>query len=162
MIFSSKRRLLGPTSGAMGYGVPAVIAAQIAEPDRVAVCCVGDGGFGMTGQEIATAVKEGVKPVILVFNNGMYGTIRMHQESRHPDRVIATDLVNPDYAALARANGAFGETVKNTKEFAPALEMALQSGLPALLDLQMDADVITTRTTLKAIKKAHQKAAGEE
>ena len=155
-----KRRLLGPTSGAMGYGVPAVIAAKVAEPKRMALCCVGDGGFGMTGQEIATAVKEGIAPVILVFNNGMFGTIRMHQERRHPDRVIATDLVNPDYAALARANGAFGETVKKTEDFRPALERALKSGLPALLDLQMDPDVITTRTTLKAIKQAHLKDAG--
>ena len=159
--FGPRRRLLGPTSGAMGYGVPAVIAAKVAEPDRVALCCVGDGGFGMTGQEISTAVQQGITPVILVFNNGMYGTIRMHQENRHPDRVIATDLANPDYAALARACGAFGETVKTTEEFAPALEKALQSGLPALLDLQMDADVITTRTTLNAIKQAHLRNAGE-
>ncbi len=153
--FSKGRRLLGPTSGAMGYGVPAAIAAQVAAPDRLTIGCVGDGGFGMTGQEIATAVQHGLKPIIVVFNNGMYGTIRMHQERRHPDRVIATDLTNPDYAALARANGAFGETVKTTEQFGPALERALQSGLPALLDLQMDADVITTRTTLQAIKRAH-------
>ncbi len=158
--FGGRRRLLGPTSGAMGYAVPAVIAAMVAEPGRMAIGCVGDGGFGMTGQEIATAVKHGIAPVILVFNNGMYGTIRMHQERRHPDRVIATDLVNPDYAALARAYGAFGETVKTTEEFAPAFEKALQSGLPALLDLQMDADVITTRTTLSAMKQAQQKDAG--
>ena len=159
--FGKGRRLLGPTSGAMGYGVPAVIAAKIVDPGRMAICCLGDGGFGMTGQEIATAVKEGIAPIILVFNNGMYGTIRMHQERRHPDRVIATDLINPDYAALAQANGAFGETVKITEEFAPAFEKALKSGLPALLDLQMDADVITTRTTLHAIKQAHQKDAGD-
>jgi len=159
--FGKNRRLLGPTSGAMGYGVPAVIAAQIVDPGRMAVCCLGDGGFGMTGQEIATAVKERIAPVILVFNNAMYGTIRMHQERRHPDRVIATDLINPDYAALARANGAFGETVKTTEEFAPALERALESGSPALLDLQIDPDVITTRTTLTAIKRAQLNDAGE-
>jgi len=154
--FTKGRRLLGPTSGAMGYAVPAVVAAKIAAPDRMVIGCVGDGGFGMTGQEISTAVKEGITPVILIFNNGMYGTIRMHQENRHPDRVIATDLLNPDYAALAKANGAFGETVNTTEDFAPALERALQSGLPALLDLQMDADVITTRTTLQAMKKAQK------
>ena len=159
--FGKRRRLLGPTSGAMGYGVPAVIAAKIAEPGRMAVCCLGDGGFGMTGQEIATAVKEGIAPIILVFNNAMYGTIRMHQERRHPDRVIATDLINPDYAALARANGAFGETVKTTEEFGPAFERALKSGIPALLDLQTDPDVITTRTTLTAIKQAQLNDAGE-
>ncbi|NQU58833.1 MAG: thiamine pyrophosphate-binding protein [Rhodospirillales bacterium] len=148
-----KRKLLGPTSGAMGYGVPAALAAKVVYPERTVVGCVGDGCFGMTGQEISTAVKDGLKPIILIFNNAMYGTIRLHQERRHPDRVIATDLVNPDYAAVARASGAFGETVETTEEFQPAFERALRSGLPAVLDLRVDPDVITTRTTLSAISR---------
>lgn len=147
-----KRRLLGPTSGAMGYGVPAAIAAKALYPKRTVVACVGDGCFGMTGQEISTAVLEGVNVVVLVFNNAMYGTIRLHQEKRHPDRVIGTDLRNPDYAALAEACGAFGATVETTEDFYPALEKALNSGKPAILDLRMDPDVITTRTTLSALR----------
>lgn len=150
---NGKRRLLGPTSGAMGYGVPAALAAKAVYPERTVVACVGDGCFGMTGQEISTAVKDGLNPVILIFNNAMYGTIRLHQERRHPDRVIATDLNNPDYAAVARASGAFGETIETTEEFRPAFEAALRSGKPAVLDLRMDPDVITTRTTLSAIAK---------
>lgn len=147
------RKLLGPTSGAMGYGVPAALAAKSVYPERNVVCCLGDGCFGMTGQEISTAVKDGLNPVILIFNNAMYGTIRLHQERRHPDRVIATDLNNPDYAAVARASGAFGETIETTEEFRPAFEAALRSGKPAVLDLRMDPDVITTRTTLSAIAR---------
>lgn len=151
LTYGGSRRLLGPTSGAMGYGVPAAIAAKLANPDHTVVGCVGDGCFGMTGQELTTAVKEGVAPIILIFNNAMYGTIRLHQERRHPGRVIATDLLNPDYAAVARASGAFGETIEHTGEFRPAFELALRSGLPAVLDLRMDADVISTRTTLSAL-----------
>lgn len=149
----AKRRLLGPTSGAMGYGVPAALAAKAVYPERTVVCCVGDGCFGMTGQEISTGVKDGLKPIILIFNNAMYGTIRLHQERRHPDRVIATDLDNPDYAAVAKASGAFGETIESTEEFRPAFERALRSNLLAVLDLRVDPDLITTRTTLSAIAK---------
>lgn len=149
----ANRRLLGPTSGAMGYGVPAAIAAKTLYPNRVVVACVGDGCFGMTGQEISTAVKDGLNPIILVFNNEMYGTIRLHQERRHPDRVIATDLNNPDYAALARASGAFGEIVEATEEFGPALERALRSNLPAVIELRMDPDLISTRTTLSDLRE---------
>jgi acetolactate synthase I/II/III large subunit len=151
---SGDRRLLGPTSGAMGYGVPAGLAAKTVYPNRVVVVCVGDGCYGMTGQEISTAVKDGLNPVILVFNNEMYGTIRLHQERRHPDRVIATDLNNPDYAAVARASGAFGEIVEATEEFRPALQRALQSGLPAVIELRMDRDLISTRTTLRDLRGA--------
>jgi len=154
LTFGGGRRLLGPTSGAMGYGVPAAIAAKAARPGSTVVACVGDGGFGMTGQEISTAVKDGIAPIILIFNNGMYGTIRMHQERRFPDRVIATDLANPDYADLAKACGAFGETVERTGQFRPAFEMALGSGKPAVLDLRMDPDVITTRATISDIRGA--------
>jgi acetolactate synthase I/II/III large subunit len=148
------RRLLGPTSGAMGYGVPAALAAKAVYPNRTVIACVGDGCFGMTGQEISTAVKDGLNPVIIIMNNGMYGTIRLHQERRHPDRVIATELNNPDYAAVAKASGAFGETVETTEEFRPALERALRSGLPALLDLRIDPDLISTRTTLSALRES--------
>jgi acetolactate synthase-1/2/3 large subunit len=158
LTFGNGRRLLGSTAGAMGYGVPAAVAAKIADPERTVVACVGDGGFGMTGQELATAVMAGVDPVILVFNNAMYGTIRMHQERHFSGRVIGTDLANPDFAALARAFGAHGEAVERTGDFAPALERALKSGTAALIELRMDPDVISTRTTLTAIREAARKA----
>ena len=155
--FGGGRRFLGPTSGAMGYGVPAAVAAKIARPGRMVVACVGDGGFGMTGQELLTAVLYGVNPVILVFNNAMYGTIRMHQERDHPGRVIGTDLASPDFAALAVAYGAHGETVERTEDFAPAFERALGSGKAALIELRMDPDVINARTTLTAMREAAAK-----
>ncbi|MBT3238004.1 MAG: thiamine pyrophosphate-binding protein [Rhodospirillaceae bacterium] len=155
LTYGGGRRLLGPTSGAMGYGVPAAIAAKLHNPDHIVVGCVGDGCFGMTGQELTTAVAEGATPIILIFNNGMYGTIRLHQERRHPGRVIATDLLNPDYAAVARASGAFGETIEKTEDFRPAFERALRSGLPAVLDLRMDPNVISTRTTLSEVGESH-------
>jgi acetolactate synthase-1/2/3 large subunit len=152
LTFGGGRRFLGPTNGAMGYGVPAGVAAKAAQPTRQVVTFVGDGGFGMTGQEIATAVAEGLNPVILLFNNSIYGTIRMHQERRFPERVIGTHLVNPDYAALARAHGAFGETVETTEQFMPAFESALASGKVAIIEVKYDADIITTRTTLEKIR----------
>jgi acetolactate synthase-1/2/3 large subunit len=136
----------------MGYGVPGAVAAKITAPGRMVIGFVGDGGFGMTGQELATAVGSGAAPLIIVFNNGMYGTIRMHQEREYPERVIATELANPDYAALAVAHGAFGEAVERTGEFAPALDRALASGKAALIELRTDPNIITTRTTLAAIR----------
>ena len=153
LTFGGERLLLGATSGAMGYGVPAAIAAKVAAPGRMVVACAGDGGFGMTGQELATAALHGAAPLILVFNNAMYGTIRMHQERDHPGRVSATGLRNPDFAALAASYGAHGETVARTEDFVPAFERALASGKAALIDLCMDPDVITTRTTLGAIRR---------
>ena len=123
-------RQLGPTSGAMGYGVPAAVAAKLVHPDRLVVGFCGDGGFMMTGQELATATLEGTGPIILVFNNAMYGTIRMHQERRFPGRVVGTALRNPDFLALARAYGVFGASVTRTEEFAPAFEEATP-GKPA-------------------------------
>jgi acetolactate synthase I/II/III large subunit len=149
----SPRTQLGPQCGAMGHGVPAAVAAKLVRPDRVVVGFCGDGGFMMNAQEIATAVHHGSAPVILVFNNSMYGTIRMHQERDHPGRVHATALTNPDFAAMAKSYGAHGETVTKTAEFAPAFERALASGKAAILDLKMDPDVITTRTTLTAIRE---------
>ncbi len=144
-----KRRFLGPTSGAMGYGIPAAITAKTLFPDRVVIGCVGDGCFGMTGQEISTAVKEGANIIVVVFSNSMLGTIRYQQERRFPNRVIATEIRNPDYALVAKASGAFGETIKRTEQFGPALERAITSNLPAVLDLQMDPDLISTRENLK-------------
>jgi acetolactate synthase-1/2/3 large subunit len=154
LTFGGGRRLIGATNGAMGYGVPAAVAAKIAAPERTVIACAGDGGFGMTGQELATAVKHRAAPILLVFNNAMYGTIRMHQERKYPARVIATDLANPDFAALARAYGAHGETVTRTGEFVPALDRAAASGTAAVVELRMDPDAITTRTTLSAIRRS--------
>jgi acetolactate synthase-1/2/3 large subunit len=146
-------RRLGPTSGAMGYGVPAAVAAKLAHPDRLVVGFCGDGGFMMTGQELATAALEGVGPIILLFNNAMYGTIRMHQERRFPGRISGTNLKNPDFMALAHAYGAFGATVARTEEFAPAFEAAAAAKRSAIIEIQMDPEMISTRTTLSAIRR---------
>ncbi len=150
--FSSFPSQVGPTSGAMGYGVPAGLAASITAPDRQSVCFVGDGGFLMAGSEIATAMHHNAKPLFLVINNGLYGTIRMHQEREYPTRNPGTELTNPDFAAYARSFGAFGETVRADEDFEPALERALGSGKAALLELVIDPDAITTKTTLGAIR----------
>jgi acetolactate synthase-1/2/3 large subunit len=143
---------LAPTSGAMGYGVPAGVAAKLLAPDRTVICFAGDGDFLMSGQELATAVQYDLPIVVLVVNNGMYGTIRMHQERQYPGRVVGTDLVNPDFAAYARAFGAHGETVTETAQFADALERALTAGRPALLELQIDPEAINPRTTLSKLR----------
>ncbi|MBS0244298.1 MAG: thiamine pyrophosphate-binding protein, partial [Proteobacteria bacterium] len=124
------RSCLAPTSGSMGYGLPAAIAAKLADPTRTVINFAGDGCFMMTSQELATAVQYGLGVVTIVVNNGMYGTIRAHQERQYPDRVSGTQLVNPDFAAFARAFGAHGETVLRTDEFKPALERALATGKP--------------------------------
>lgn len=144
-------RLLAPTSGAMGYGAPSAVAASLAFPDRVVVGFMGDGGFMMTGQEIATAMHEGAHPVWLVFNNGMYGTIRMHQEKHYPGRKSATDLTNPDFAALARSYGAAGVTVEKTADFLPAFKSAIASKKPTLIEVKMDPQQITTAKKLSEI-----------
>ena len=143
---------LAPTSGAMGYGVPAAIAAKVVLPERTVIAFAGDGDFLMTGQELATAMQYDLPIVVLVVNNGMYGTIRMHQERHFPGRVVGTDLVNPDFAAYARAFGAFGETVTETAQFAGAFERALAAGTSALLELRIDPEAINPRTTLSAIR----------
>ncbi len=147
------RTQVAPTSGAMGYGVPAAIAAKAVFPDRVVVSFNGDGCFLMYGQELATAVQYRLPVVFIVVNNGMYGTIRMHQERRYPGRVIGTELRNPDFAALARAFGAHGEVVEETAQFPPALERALAAGKPALLELRIDPEAITPATTLAEIRR---------
>ncbi|MFM1881411.1 MAG: hypothetical protein RLZZ344_1645 [Pseudomonadota bacterium] len=143
------RTQLAPTSGAMGYGLPAAIAAKLEHPDRTVVCFAGDGCFLMTGQEFATAVQYQANLIVVVVNNGMYGTIRMHQEREYPHRVSGTALVNPDFAALARAYGGHGETVRQTAEFLPALQRAQDSVKPAIIELIVDPDRITSRSTIK-------------
>jgi acetolactate synthase-1/2/3 large subunit len=154
-------RQLGPTSGAMGYGVPAAVAAKLVHPDRLVVGFVGDGGFMMTGQELATSLAEGTGPIILLFNNAMYGTIRMHQERRFPGRVVGTALKNPDFPTLARAYGAFSARIARTEDFAPAFEEAAAGKRAAVIELAMDPEEITTRTTLAAIRRqAEARASG--
>ncbi len=149
------RTQLAPTSGAMGYGVPAAVAAALLYPTRTVVNLAGDGDFLMTGQELATATAYGAKRLIsLVVDNGSYGTIRMHQEREYPGRVSGSDLFNPDFAALARAYGWQSDTVRSTSEFEPAFAQALASGQPTLLHLKLDTNVITSRTTLSAIRAA--------
>jgi acetolactate synthase I/II/III large subunit len=145
---------LGPQSGSMGYGVPAAIAAKAVHPDRTVVCLAGDGDFLMTGQELATAVQEELDIVVLVVNNGMYGTIRMHQERHYPGRVIGTDLRNPDFVALARAYGAHGALVERSEEVGAALDEALGAGRPALVELRVDPQAITPRQTIDEIRAA--------
>ena len=150
---------LAPTSGSMGFGLPAAIAAKLARPTVPVVCLAGDGCFLMTGQELATAVQHELPIIVLVVDNGMYGTIRMHQEREHPGRVYGTALRNPDFAALATAYGAFGARVATTAEFAPAFEAALAAGRPALLHLLLDPEAITPRATLAGLR-AEAQAAG--
>jgi acetolactate synthase-1/2/3 large subunit len=144
--------LVAPAVGAMGYGVPAAIAAKVLHPTRPVVAFVGDGGFLMTGNELATAAHHGLDPVIVVVNNGMYGTIRGHQEGHYPGRVNGTSLTNPDFAALARAFGAHGETVAATAEFAPAFARALAARRAAVIDLKLDPEAISTRSTLSGLR----------
>ena len=155
------RTQLAPTSGAMGYGVPAAVAAALLYPERTVVNIAGDGDFLMTGQELATATGYGAKRLIsVVVDNGTYGTIRMHQERDYPGRVSGSDLFNPDFAALARAYGWNAQRVDTTATFEPAFAEALRSQQPALLHLKLDADVSTSRTTLTAIRnKARLSAA---
>jgi acetolactate synthase-1/2/3 large subunit len=140
----------------MGYGVPAGIAAKLVAPERTVVTFAGDGDFLMTAQELATAAMYGAGVLILIFNNGMYGTIRMHQERHHPARVIGTELLNPRFDLLAQSYGGFGAVVESSGQFAPALEEALAfirgRKLPAVIELRTDAQVITPGTTLAAIR----------
>jgi acetolactate synthase-1/2/3 large subunit len=154
--FRRFRTQLAPTSGAMGYGLPAAVAAKLVHAERTVICFAGDGDFLMTGQELATAVQYELPMVVLVVNNGMYGTIRMHQERHYPGRVSGTELVNPDFARYAEAFGAFGEVVERTEQFEGAFERALAAGRPALLELRVDPEGITPRQTLTQIREAAQ------
>jgi acetolactate synthase-1/2/3 large subunit len=149
------RTQLAPSSGAMGYGLPAAVAAALLEPQRWVVNLAGDGDFLMTGQELATATGCGAKKLLsIVIDNGTYGTIRMHQEREYPGRVSGSDLYNPDFAALARAYGWRAEFLDRTADFEPALRRAIEAGTPTLLHVKLDPDVITSRTTLAAIRAA--------
>jgi acetolactate synthase-1/2/3 large subunit len=155
--YGAMRTQLAPTSGAMGYGVPAGVAAKIVDPERTVVTFAGDGEFMMTGQELATAVQYRAGLILIVFNNNMFGTIRMHQEREYPGRVSGTELHNPDFAALARAYGGQGEVVEKTADFAPALQRAVafanEQKLPAVIELRYDGNLITPGATLEAIRK---------
>ncbi len=156
--YSGFRTQLGPTSGAMGYGVPSAVAAKIVHPQRTVVSFSGDGCFLMNGQELATAAQYDVKVLFIVVNNSMYGTIRMHQERNYPGHVSGTELKNPDFAALARAYGLHGETVEATADFEAAFERASAAKTSALIEIRVDPDAITPRTTLSAIRAEAKKS----
>ncbi len=159
MHFSEKQDFLGPTNGAMGYSVPAAIGAKITHPNRPVIAFVGDGGFLMTGQEIATAFHHSVNPVILVFNNQMYGTIRMYQERAYPARVSGTALTNPDFAKFIEAFGGHGEIVERTEELVPAVKRALASGKPAIVEVRTNPEQVTNRATIADLRAQATKAA---
>ena len=151
---------LAPTSGAMGYGVPAAVTAKLLHPDRIVVAMAGDGDFLMTrpGARDRGPVRGAI--VVLVVNNGMFGTIRMHQERHYPGRVSGTDLVNPDFAALAQAFGAHGVAVERTEDFGDAFEAALASGRPAVIELRVDPEALTPRQSLSEIRAAGAREGG--
>jgi acetolactate synthase-1/2/3 large subunit len=151
--YKGYRTQLAPTSGSMGYGLPAAIAAKLANPQRAVVNFQGDGCFLMTGQELATAAQYALPVVTIIANNGLYGTIRMHQEREYPRRVIGTTLVNPDFAAYAKSFGAEGVTITATEEFAPAFRQALASRKPSLIELKLDPEALSVRKTLTEIRE---------
>lgn len=151
-VFGANARLLAPQSGAMGYGLPAAIAAKLATPERQVICFAGDGDFQMTCQELATARQAGLAVVILILNNGIYGTIRAHQERHYPERVSGTDMFSPDFSALAKSYGMHGERVESTDDFASALERALASPTGAVLDLNVAAEALTPRMSLSDMR----------
>lgn len=151
--YKTYRTQLGATNGSMGYGVPAAIAAKITDRDRTVIAFAGDGCFMMNGQELATAMQYDARVVFIVVNNGMYGTIRMHQERTYPGRVSGTALANPDFAALAQAYGLHGEVVATTQDFAPAFERSVASGKPALIEIRIDQEAITPKMSLSAMRE---------
>lgn len=156
--FSAGQNLLAPQSGAMGYGLPAAIAAKTADPSRTVVCFAGDGDFQMNCQELGTAMQAGTQPIVLILNNGTYGTIRMHQERTYPARVSGTTLENPDFTVLAQAYGYHAERVERTEDFAAAFERALASDTGAVLDLNIAAEALSPRQTLSEMRAAAQKS----
>jgi acetolactate synthase-1/2/3 large subunit len=141
-----------PISGSMGYGVPAAVGMKRLDPARTVVCFAGDGDFLMTGQEFATAMQYDLPVIIVVMDNGMYGTIRMHQERHYPGRVVGTALQNPDFAAYARSFGGHGATVTKTEDFLPAFEAAQKSGKPAIIHVKVDPEALTPAMSLSAIR----------
>ena len=146
--YRSYRTQLAPTSGSMGYGLPAAIAAKLNAPEREAICLAGDGCFQMVAAEFGTACQYGAAVVVLLFNNGQYGTIRMHQERTYPDRVSGTQMLNPDFAKWAESYGAFGATVEKDDDFPAAFEAARTAGCPAILDLKVSPKAISPMMTL--------------
>jgi acetolactate synthase-1/2/3 large subunit len=158
--FSKFATMLGPTSGSMGYGLPAAVGAKRLYPERTVVCVAGDGDFLMNGQEFATAVQYDLPIIVLIMDNGMYGTIRAHQEREFPSRVIGTFLRNPDFAAYATAFGGFGATVEKTEQFAEAFRAAKASGKPAIIHLKVDPQAISPATTIDAIRAKSLAAQG--
>jgi acetolactate synthase-1/2/3 large subunit len=152
--FGPKARLLAPQSGAMGYGLPAAVAAKVAYPDRTVVCFAGDGDFQMTCQELGTAMQAGAQPVVLILNNGIYGTIRAHQERHYPARVSGTTLENPDFVMLAQAYGYHAERIERTEEFPAAFARALASRTGAVLELAISPEALTPRQTLSQLRAA--------
>jgi acetolactate synthase I/II/III large subunit len=143
---------VAPASGSMGYGVPAAVAMKRLYPDRTVVCLAGDGDFLMNGQEFATAVQYDLPFITIIVDNGMYGTIRMHQEREYPGRISATELRNPDFSAYARAFGGFGVSVERTEDFPAAFKAAQASGKPAIVRLVVDPEAITPTTTIAKIR----------
>jgi acetolactate synthase-1/2/3 large subunit len=152
--FSRFPTQLAPRAGAMGYGLPAALTAKVLDPARPAVCIAGDGDFMMSAAELATAVQYGLDVIVLVVDNGMYGTIRMHQERLYPGRVVGTDLVNPDFAAFARSFGCHAETVERTEDVEAAFDRAVAAGKPAVIDLRVDQEAIHPRQTISEIRAA--------
>lgn len=151
--YGGLRTQLAPTSGTMGYGLPAAIAAKLVHPERTVVCFAGDGCFLMNGQELATAMQYGANVIVIVVNNGMYGSIRMHQEKHYPGNVWGTALTNPDFAVLAQSYGAHGEVVTRTSEFAAALERARHAGRPALIELRVSPEALSPRLTVSSLRQ---------
>ena len=149
---------LAPTSGSMGYGLPAAIAAKLEQPDQLVVCLAGDGCLQMTVNELSTAAQHGAAVIVLVANNGRYGTIRMHQERNYPGRVSGTDLASPDFAALARAYGGHGELVTRQEDFAGAFARAQAAGTLAVLELKLDPEALTSGATLSETRAAGEAA----
>ncbi len=152
--FGPDARLLAPQSGAMGYGFPAAVAAKVAHPDRTVVCFAGDGDFQMTCQEMGTSMQAAAQPIVLLVNNGIYGTIRAHQERNYPGRVSQTTMQNPDFVTLSRAYGYHAERVEKTADFAAAFDRAMSSRTGALLDLDVSPEAITPRQTLTQMREA--------
>ena len=147
-LYGSSARLLAPQNGTMGYGVPAAISAKVAAPERVVVCFAGDGDFQMNMQELGSAAQEEAQPIVLIVNNSMYGTIRMHQERRYPERVVGTDIKNPDFVSIARAYGFYSEQVTSIEEFKAAFDNALNSKTGAVLDLIVDPEMLTPQQSI--------------
>jgi len=150
--FQQYRTQLAPTSGTMGYGVPAAVSAKLQHPDKTVVAFTGDGCFMMNGQELATACQYGARVIVILINNGIYATIRMHQEREYPERVIGTSMINPDFCTLAKAYGMQAELVTETAQFAPAFERALSANSPVLIEVQIDANLLTPTVTVESLR----------